>query len=344
MAKKALITGVSGQDGSYLSELLLAKGYDVHGLVRRTSQFSRGRIDESREHAKKHGQVFELHYGDLSEAAGLQRLIAEIKPDEVYNLAAQSHVGISFQDPEYATDINGNGVMRLLEAIRFVDKDIRFYQASSSELFGNASVGALNEDSPLAPRSPYGAAKLYAHWMVRIYRESYGMFACNGILFNHESPLRGENFVSRKITYSLARIKAGKQDLLTLGNIDSKRDWGFAGDYVEAMHLMLQQQKPEDFVIATGELHSVREFVEKAADIAGYAIIWKGQGVDEIGIDSKTGQTIISIDPKYYRPLDISVSFGDASRARTRLSWIPKQGFDGLVREMMQADFAALHV
>jgi GDPmannose 4,6-dehydratase len=336
--KRALITGVSGQDGSYLSELLLAKGYDVHGMVRRTSQLSRSRIDQMIDDARKNGNIFNLHYGDLSDSVGLNRLIATIKPHEVYNLASQSHVGISFTDPEYATDINGSAVMRLLEAVRFIDKDIRFYQASSSEMFGNAAQGILTESSPFAPRSPYGASKLYAHWMVNIYRESYGLYACSGILFNHESPLRGENFVSRKITLSLARIRAGKLDRMTLGNLDARRDWGFAGDYVEAMWLMLQQERSDNYVVATGETHTVREFVEKAAAIAGYDMAWEGSGVDEIGRDRKTGSVIVAVNPKYYRPLDVTFSYGDASKARKTFNWTPRLGFNGLVAVMMETD------
>jgi GDPmannose 4,6-dehydratase len=338
MKKKALITGVSGQDGSYLSDLLLSNGYDVHGLVRRTSQFSRGRIDQLVSDARKRGNVFNLRYGDLGDSVGLNRLIAEIKPQEVYNLASQSHVGISFTEPEYATETNGTAVMRLLEAIRFIDKDIRLYQASSSEMFGNAVGGILNENSPFAPRSPYGAAKLYAHWMVNIYRQSYGMYACSGIMFNHESPLRGENFVCRKITLSLAGIRSGKLERVTLGNLDARRDWGFAGDYVEAMWLMLQQERPDDYIVATGETHTVREFVERAAAKAGYDIAWEGSGVDEVGRDRKTGKVIVAVDPKFYRPLDITVSYGDASKARKAFNWKPRLGFNGLVDVMMETD------
>jgi len=338
MNKKALITGINGQDGSYLAELLLDKGYDIHGVVRRTSQYNRSRIEDTRENARRSGRVFELHYGNMADASSLHRIISLVRPDEIYNLASQSHVGISFDEPEYATDVDGTGVLRLLEAIRSTCTHCRFYQAGTSELFGQPPQSPQDESTPFYPRSPYGVAKLYAYWIVRNYREIHGFHACNGIMFNHESPRRGENFVTRKITYSLARIKAGLQDTLRLGNLDSRRDWGYAQDYVEAMWLMLQQENAGDYVIGTGETHTVREFVEKAAAIAGFSIEWTGTGVNEQGVDRKTGRVIVKVDPKYFRPPESVILCGNAAKARRVLGWKPRTDFDGLVEVMMTAD------
>lgn len=339
MRKVALITGINGQDGSYLTELLLEKGYDVHGIDRRTSQFNRGRIEDTRNKAQKRGQVFELYYGDISDFSNMCRIFSNCKPTEIYNYASQSHVAVSFEEPGHTTDVNANGVLRLLEAMRyFAMEGCRFYQASTSELFGNAPQTPQNENTPFHPRSPYGVAKLYAYWIVKNYREHYSIHTCNGILYNHESPRRGENFVTRKITYSLARIKAGQQDKLKLGNIDSQRDWGFAKEYVEAMWKMLQIDTPDDYVIATGKTHTVREFIEKASAIAGFDIAWEGKGVDEIGRDKKSGKAIIEIDPKFYRPEEKTILCGDASKARKTLDWKPTMTFDQLVEIMMKAD------
>ncbi len=341
MRKVALITGVNGQDGSYLAELLLEKGYDVHGVIRRTSQFNRSRIENTRDQARYHGQTFELHYGDMGDSSSLHRAIAIAKPTEVYNLAAQSHVRVSFDEPEYTTDIDATGVLRLLESIRYSDSECRFYQASTSELFGKAEEVPQTEDTPFHPRSTYGVAKLYAFWIVKHYREAYGMHASNGILFNHESPRRGENFVTRKITYSLARIRAGRQQVLRLGNLEAKRDWGYAKDYVAMMWRMLQETEPDDYVIATGKAHTVREFVERASGIAGFELEWQGRGVDEIGIDKKTGKTIVEIDPKYYRPSEVDLLLGNPAKARDRLEWTPSVPFEQLVELMMRADLKA---
>jgi GDPmannose 4,6-dehydratase len=339
MKKVALITGIVGQDGSYLSELLLKKGYDVHGIDRRSSLFNRERIEKTRREARKRGQIYELYYGDISDAGNIYRTISKCKPTEIYNFASQSHVAISFDEPEHTTDINANGVIRLLEAIRNLWlNDCRFYQASTSELFGNAQEVPQNENTPFHPRSPYGVAKLYGYWIVRNYREHYGMHASNGILYNHESPRRGENFVTRKITYSLARIKAGEEFVLELGNIDAKRDWGYAKDYVEMMWMMLQQEKADDYVIATGEIHTVREFAEIAAHVAGFELEWNGEGVDETGIDKKSGKTIVKINPKFYRPVEEYILTGDPSKAREKLGWKPKVSFEELVEIMMKAD------
>ncbi len=338
MPKVALITGVNGQDGSYLVELLLEKGYDVHGMVRRTSQFSRGRIEETRQRAQDQGRVFELHYGNLGDSSSLHRVLAACRPDEIYNLASQSHVGASFEEPEYATEVNGTAVLRLLECIRHIGLKTRFYQASSSELYGNVAEEPQTENTPFHPLSPYAVSKLYAYWIVRSYRETYGMHASNGILYNHESPRRGESFVTRKITYSLARIKAGHQRVLRLGNLGARRDWGYAKDFVQAMWLMLQQEKADDYVVATGELHSVREFIEHAAAIAGFSIAWEGAGVNERGLDRHTGQILIEVDPKFYRPADLDRVRGDATKARTQLGWRPTVTFDQLVALMMESD------
>jgi GDPmannose 4,6-dehydratase len=334
----ALVTGVTGQDGSYLVELLLDKGYDVHGVIRRTSQFNRGRIEETRSRARKQGRVFELHYGNMADSSSLHRIINLCQPAEVYNLAAQSHVGVSFDEPEYAANINASGVLRLLEGIRHVGVDCRFYQASTSELYGKVVETPQTERTPFYPRSPYGVSKLYGFWIVKNYRESYDMHASNGILFNHESPRRGENFVTRKITYSLARIKAGLQDSLRLGNLEARRDWGYAKDYVEAMWLMLQQETPDDYVIATGETRTVREFVEAAAACADFEIAWEGAGTDEIGRDRRTGRALVEVDPKFYRPAEVDVLQGDPSKARATLGWAPSVTFEGLVERMVRAD------
>lgn len=339
MRKVALITGINGQDGSYLTELLLEKGYDVHGIDRRSSQFNRRRIEETRRKAQKRGQVFELYYGDIGDFSNMCRIFSNCKPTEIYNFASQSHVAISFEEPAHTTDVNANGVLRLLEAMRyFAIEGCRFYQASTSELFGNAPETPQNENTPFHPRSPYGVAKLYAYWIVKNYREHYGIHACNGILYNHESPRRGENFVTRKITYSLAQIKAGQLDVLKLGNIDAQRDWGYAQEYVEAMWKMLQHERADDYVIATGKTHTVREFIEKASAIAEIDIEWEGKGIDEKGRDKKSGKNIVEIDPKFYRPEEKTILCGEASKAKSLLDWKPQTTFDQLVEMMMKAD------
>jgi GDPmannose 4,6-dehydratase len=336
--KRALITGVTGQDGSYLAELLLAKDYEVHGLVRRSSHFNRALIENTRAEATARGQVFDLHYGDMGDSTSLHRIIAMCRPVEIYNLAAQSHVRVSFDEPEHTANVGGVGVLRLLEAIRQTGIDCRFYQASTSELYGKVVETPQTENTPFYPRSPYGVAKLYGFWIVKNYRESYGMHASNGILFNHESPRRGENFVTRKITYSLARIRAGQQDMLRLGNLEARRDWGYAKDFVEAMWLMLQKDQPDDYVVATGEARSVREFVEHACRVAGFDLAWEGEGVKEVGIDRKSGKTIVGISPKYFRPAEVDLLLGDPSKARAELGWTPKVTFEELVEIMMRAD------
>lgn len=337
--KCALITGVTGQDGSYLAELLLEKGYEVHGIKRRSSLLATGRIDHLFEEPQT-ATRFKLHYGDVTDGSNLTRIIAEIAPDEVYNLAAQSHVQVSFETPEYTANADALGTLRLLEAIRISGRaDLtRFYQASTSELFGNTPP-PCNEDSPFYPRSPYGAAKLYAHWITRSYREAYGLYAVSGILFNHESPRRGETFVSRKITRAAARISLGLQDRLYLGNLDAKRDWGHARDYVRAMHLMLQQDNPLDFVIATGTQFSVRDFCERAFAHLGLTLTWHGVGVDEHAIDQH-GRTLIEVDPRYFRPAEVDSLCGDARRAREILGWEPTATLDTLVTEMVEHDLA----
>ncbi len=338
----ALITGITGQDGSYLAELLLEKGYDVHGIARRTSLFNRTRIEAARDEAHKAGQVYALQYGDLGDSSSLNRIVAETRPTELYNLAAQSHVAVSFQQPEYTCDVDATGVLRLLESLRSNGLETRFYQASTSELYGKAVEVPQNEETPFHPRSPYAVAKLYAYWIVRNYRESYGMHASNGILFNHESERRGENFVTRKITLGLARVKAGLQERVWLGNLDARRDWGHARDYVEAMWLMLQQPEPDDYVVATGETHSVREFVETAAPVAGFDLDWEGEGSAEVGRDRATGEIIVAIDPQYYRPAEVDLLHGDPSKAREILGWRPRVSFGELAEGMMQADLEAV--
>ncbi len=340
--KVAVISGITGQDGSYLAELLIEKGYDVHGIARRTSMFNRGRIEGARDEAVAAGKVYELHYGDMGDSSSLNRVLAETRPTEVYNLAAQSHVAVSFQQPEYTGDVDATGVLRLLESIRVNALDARFYQASTSELYGEVVETPQTETTPFHPRSPYAVAKLYGYWIVRNYRESYGMHASNGILFNHESERRGENFVTRKITLGLAAVKHGTRDRLSLGNLDAKRDWGHARDYVEAMWLMMQQEEPDDYVIATGETHSVREFVVAAAAAAGIEIEWSGEGTDEVGRDRATGQVVVDVDPRFYRPAEVELLLGDPSKAKAKLDWKPKISFEALAEIMMNADLALI--
>lgn len=337
--KKALITGITGQDGSYLAELLLSKGYEVHGIIRRASSFNTGRIEHLYQDQHVNGVKLFLHYGDLSDASNISRLIEKIQPDEIYNLGAQSHVRVSFDMPEYTGDITGLGALRLLDAIRENRLNTKFYQASSSEMFGKALELPLKETTPFYPRSPYGVAKVFAFWTTKNYRESYDMFAVNGILFNHESPRRGETFVTRKITRGLARIKLGLDKKLFLGNLDAKRDWGHARDYVEGMWLMLQQEIPDDYLLALGETHSVREFAEEAARHFGFNLVWRGEGVDEEGLNAETGEVIIKIDPKYFRPAEVDILLGDPTKAKEKLGWIPKTSFEQLVKEMCESDF-----
>ena len=337
--KVALITGVTGQDGAYLAELLLEKGYIVHGIKRRTSLINTDRIDHLYQDPHEQHVRFFLHHGDMTDSSSLIRIIQQTQPDEIYNLAAQSHVAVSFEEPEYTANSDALGVLRVLEAIRILglEKKTRFYQASTSELYGLVQETPQKETTPFYPRSPYAVAKLYGYWIVVNYREAYGMYACNGILFNHESPIRGETFVTRKITRALARIRLGLQDCLYLGNMDAKRDWGHAKDYVEMQWLMLQQEQPEDFVIATGVQYSVREFVNAAANELGMQIRWEGQGVDEKGIDSE-GKVIIAVDPRYFRPTEVETLLGDASKAKAKLGWVPKISFEDLVAEMVRED------
>ena len=339
--KKALITGITGQDGSYLAEFLLKKGYEVHGIIRRSSSFNTGRIDYLTDLFNKNG-IKKIHgyYGDLTDSSNLNRILDKIRPDEIYNLGAQSHVAVSFEVPEYTADVDAIGVLRFLDAIKEVGlKDrTKFYQASTSELFGKVQEIPQNEDTPFYPRSPYAVAKQYAYWIVKNYREAYGIFACNGILFNHESPRRGGTFVTKKITNAVAKIKYGLQDKIMLGNLDSKRDWGYAKEYVEAMWLMLQQEKPEDFVIATNETHTVREFVEESFKYINIKIIWEGEGVNEVGKDSETGKILIEINPRYFRPTEVDLLIGDYSKAKKELGWEPKIKFHELVQLMMDAD------
>lgn len=342
MAKIALITGITGQDGSYLAEFLLRKGYQVHGIKRRSSLFNTDRVDHLYEDPHFENRNFELHYGDLSDACSLLHIIQKVQPDEIYNLGAQSHVAVSFEQPEYTADIDGLGTLRVLEAIRILgaQKNTRFYQASTSELYGLVRQIPQTEKTPFYPRSPYAVAKLYAYWITVNYREAYGMYACNGILFNHESPVRGETFVTRKITRALARIKLGLQDTLYLGNLSALRDWGHARDYVEMQWRMLQQEQPEDFVIATGVQHSVREFVTLAAETLDIRLRWVGEGVEERAMDDR-GSMVVSVDPRYFRPSEVETLLGDPSYAHERLGWKPKVSFEELVKEMVDADLLA---
>ncbi len=337
--KKALVTGITGQDGAYLAELLLSKGYEVHGIKRRASLLNTDRIDHLYQDPHVERRNLFLHYGDLTDSGNLTRVIQAVQPDEIYNLGAMSHVAVSFEMPEYTANADALGALRILEAVRLLglEKKTRFYQASSSELYGLVQEVPQRETTPFYPRSPYAVAKLYAYWITVNYREAYGMYACNGILFNHESPIRGETFVTRKITRALARIKLGLQDCLWLGNLDALRDWGHARDYVEMQWLMLQQESPEDYVIATGEQHSVREFVDLAAAELGLRLTWAGSGVDETGADQH-GRVIVRVDPRYFRPAEVDTLLGDATKARTRLGWAPRTGFGELVAEMVRED------
>ena len=340
MKKRALITGVTGQDGSYLAELLLTKDYEVHGVKRRASMFNTDRIDHLHEEPNQPERQFFLHHGDLTDSMSLLHILEKVQPNEVYNLGAQSHVAVSFEEPEYTANSDALGTLRLLEAIRILglEDHTRFYQASTSELFGNTDMAPQNESTPFHPRSPYGTAKLYAHWITITYRDAYGLFACNGILFNHESPVRGETFVTRKITRGLARIMTGVQDCLYLGNLNAVRDWGHARDYVVAQWLMLQRDSPDDYVIATGEQHTVRDFIDLASEAIGIRLEWEGSGVDEIGVNVETQQPIVRVDPRYLRPAEVDTLVGDATKARLELGWEPTTSFEELVRDMAQAD------
>ena len=337
MKKKALITGITGQDGSYLAEFLLDKGYEVHGIKRRSSSLNTQRIDHIYEDPHKMNKDFFLHYGDLTDASNLTRILSEVQPDEVYNLAAQSHVAVSFESPEYTADVDALGTLRLLEAIKFLElhKRTKFYQASTSELYGLVQETPQREKTPFYPRSPYAVAKLYAYWITVNYRESYGMYACNGILFNHESPRRGETFVTRKITRGMSRISVGVQDILYLGNLDAKRDWGHAKDYVRAMWMMLQQDEPDDYVIATGQQYSVRDFVEKTAPYFGISIQWMGEGLNEVGYDWNLKRPIVKVSDKYFRPTEVDSLLGDATKAKEKLGWEPEITFDQLIEDMV---------
>jgi len=342
LPKIALITGITGQDGAYLAEFLLEKGYEVHGIKRRASSFNTDRIDHLYQDPHETGRKFILHYGDLSDSSNLIRIVQQVQPDEIYNLGAQSHVAVSFESPEYTADTVGLGALRVLEAIRIagLEKKTRFYQASTSELYGDVREIPQKETTPFYPRSPYAAAKLYAYWITVNYREAYGMYACNGILFNHESPIRGETFVTRKITRALSRVSLGLQDCLYLGNMNSLRDWGHAKDYVEMQWLMLQQDEPEDFCIATGIQYSVRDFVNAAYDHLGKSIRWEGKGADEKGYDTETGECIVAVDPRYFRPTEVETLLGDPTKAREKLGWVPKVTFEEMVHEMMENDLA----
>jgi GDPmannose 4,6-dehydratase len=338
--KTALITGITGQDGAYLAEFLLGKGYEVHGIKRRASLFNTDRIDHLYQDPHVPGAHMRLHYGDLTDSTNLIRVIQQVQPDEIYNLAAQSHVAVSFETPEYTANADAIGTLRILEAIRILglEKKTRFYQASTSEMFGQVQEIPQRETTPFYPRSPYGVAKLYAHWITVNYREAYGLFACSGILFNHESPIRGETFVTRKITRGLARIHEGLEQCLYLGNMDALRDWGHARDYVRAQWLMLQQDVAEDFVIATGEQHSVREFVSRSAQLLGWDVEWRGEGVAEEGVDRASGRVLVKVDPRYFRPAEVETLLGDPSKAKAKLGWAPEVGFEQLVREMVETD------
>ena len=340
MSKVALITGITGQDGAYLAEFLLEKGYEVHGLKRRASSFNTDRIDHLYQDPHVSERRFILHYGDLTDSTNLIRIIQQVQPDEIYNLAAQSHVAVSFETPEYTANADALGTLRLLEAIRILglEKKTRFYQASTSELFGKVQEIPQKETTPFYPRSPYAVAKLYAYWICVNYREAYGIYACNGILFNHESPIRGETFVTRKITRAIARIKLGLQDKLYLGNLDAKRDWGHAKDYVRMQWLMLQQDEPDDYCIATGVQYSVRDFVNAACAEVGIQLDWQGEGVDEKGIDRKSGNVLVEVDPRYFRPTEVETLLGDPSKAKEQLGWVPEISFDEMVAEMVRED------
>jgi GDPmannose 4,6-dehydratase len=340
LTKTALLTGITGQDGAYLAELLLSKGYSVHGVKRRASSFNTQRIDHLYQDPHESDVRLKLHYGDLTDSTNLIRIIQEVQPDEIYNLAAQSHVAVSFETPEYTANSDAIGTLRMLEAIRILglQEKARFYQASTSEMFGQVQETPQRETTPFYPRSPYGAAKVYAYWITVNYREAYGLFACNGILFNHESPMRGETFVSRKITRALSRIHVGLQHTLHLGNLDSRRDWGHARDYVRAQWLMLQQDEPEDFVIATGKQYSVRDFVVAAGAQLDMKIEWRGEGVEEMGVDARSGRTVVRVDPRYFRPTEVDTLLGDATKARRKLGWTAEVGFPELVAEMVAAD------
>ena len=336
--KTALISGITGQDGSYLAEILLKKDYEVHGIVRRSSSFNTGRIDHII-HDEQYKNKFFFHHGDITDSSNLNRLLEEVEPDEIYNLAAQSHVHVSFDIPDYTAQVDALGTLRFLDAIRKTRIKTKFYQASTSEIFGKVQDTPQNERTPFYPRSPYGTAKLYAYWIVINYREAYDLFACNGILFNHESPRRGETFVTRKITRGVSRIKEGLQSQILLGNLNAKRDWGYAPEYCEGMWLMLQQEEPEDFVLATGKQYSVREFVESSFKELNIQITWKGEGVNEIGIDLETGKTLVSVDPKYYRPTEVHTLLGDATKAKNKLAWEAKTSFNELVKKMIHSDW-----
>lgn len=340
--KKALITGITGQDGSYLAELLIEKGYEVHGIIRRSSSFNTKRIDHLYKDQHEEDVSMFLHYGDLTDSSNLNRLIESIEPCEIYNLAAQSHVQVSFEVPEYTADADGLGVLRLLDAIRETGSESRFYQASTSELYGKVLEVPQTENTPFHPRSPYGVAKLYGYWITKNYRESYGLHASNGILFNHESPRRGETFVTRKITMAVVRIHRDEQECLYMGNLDAMRDWGYAKDYVEMMWMMLQQDVPDDYVVATGEMHSVREFIEKSFEHVNRRIEWFGEGKDEYGVDTTTGNTVVRIDPKYYRPCEVEQLLGDPSKAKRQLGWEPQVKFAELVKIMIDGDLRLL--
>lgn len=340
--KRALITGITGQDGSYLAELLLSKGYEVHGIVRRSSSFNTKRIDHLFNNKLVHKKTLFLYYGDLTDSSNLNRTLEKVRPHEIYNLGAQSHVKVSFEVPEYTAEVDAIGTLRFLDAIKETGIQAKFYQASTSELYGKVQLIPQNEDTPFYPRSPYGVAKLYSYWIIINYREAYDLFACNGILFNHESPRRGETFVTRKITQAVSRMKLGLQEKLVLGNLDAKRDWGYAPEYVEAMWRILQHDKPDDFVIATGEAHTVREFVEKAFSVIDVEIVWEGEGVDEIGIDAQTGIERVVIDKSYYRPTEVDCLLGDFSKANKILDWKPHIKFADLVELMVRADLESL--
>ena len=337
--KKALITGITGQDGSYLAELLLEKGYEVHGMLRRSSSFNTGRIDHLYNDPDILNKKLFLHYGDLTDSSNLNRLLEKIQPEEIYNLGAQSHVKVSFEIPEYTAEVDGIGTLRFLDAIKETGLKTKFYQASTSELYGKVVETPQNENTPFYPRSPYGVAKLYGFWIIKNYREAYNLFACNGILFNHESPRRGGTFVTRKITQAAARIKHGIQDSLSLGNLNSKRDWGFAPEYCDGMWRMLQQDKPDDFVLATNETHTIREFADKAFMELDMEVEWSGAGEKEIGVEKKTGKTLVKVDPHYYRPTEVDLLLGDAGKAKNELGWEPKTRFEELVKLMVKADW-----